>query len=419
MPTTSEVVRLREWTPTEVECDIAELRLLRDVFKAEISPARASGDRQVWRVRPSGIVGIARTDEAIVVVRPRIPVANVLTLAGASATPWTDDEAPAAARDDVHLALARLFVLTVERTLTEGVLRGYREQHDDLLTVRGRIDLAEQIRRRPGRNLPLAVNYQEHDEDVLENRVVKAAASALQRLGLADGPVQRGLHRILMTLQAVSAGASIPSPPQVHWTRMNERYRPAVELARLVLDGVGVDVAAGGVPARSLTIDMPRVFEDFLARELGKRLEFRGGVARPQDTRWWLDTGRRVSLRPDLVWDVDGAPVAVIDAKYQTVGPRDTHGDNTYQLLAYCTALGLPDGHLVYANLDGSSLAPVQVVRSGPRIHLHAFDLCVPLGQILEQVDALADRIARTAAHGRELHPERSRSAGDPRVLAP
>jgi 5-methylcytosine-specific restriction enzyme subunit McrC len=417
--TPPEVLRLVEWTATDVECSVEAVAVLQTVFRADVSPVGGAVPGRTWRVRPSSVVGIARTDHVLVVVRPRIPVANVLLIAGASATPWRDDDAPVAARDDIHLALARLFVRTVERTLSEGVLRGYREQHDDLLTVRGRIDIAEQIRRRPGHNLPLAVVYQEHDEDVTENRILKAAAGVLAQLGLGDATVERGLHRILMTLRAARPDVAT-SGTDVLWTRLNARYRPAVELARLVLGSSGVDVDAGGTPARSLTLDMPRAFEYFLARELGLRLETRGGTTRAQDTRWSLDEAQRVPLRPDIVWDVDGRPAAVVDAKYQTVGPRDAHGDNVYQLLAYCTALGLRAGHLVYANADGDHPRAMRVARGGPVIHAHALDLSRPVHDVLSQVETLAATIARTAHHemGQVHPPARHRAAGQ-RVSAP
>ncbi|MGW6225580.1 McrC family protein [Cellulosimicrobium cellulans] len=389
----SNVLHLAEWTPAEVECRPDVVAVLQDTFRADVSPARESEGPGRWRVRPSGVVGLARVGPTTVVVRPRIPVRNVLLLAVATRTPWAGSEVSALPDDELHLALARLYVTTVERTLAQGVLRGYRGQQDFLSTVRGRIDLAEQIRRHPGRAFPLAVTYQEHDEDVPENRIVKAAAVALARLGFDDPHLGRGLQRILGALSGVTPIAH-SERPVVHWSRLNERYQPAVALAQLVLDGVGLDLVAGSAAARSLTLDMPRLFETFLAHELGRRLAARRGVSRPQDTHWWLDEARRVPLRPDLVWDVDGAPAAVIDAKYQSVGPRDNHGANLYQMLAYCTALDLPDGHLIYAHADSAPPLPVRVVHSGPTIHVHALDLALPFPSVLAQLDVLATEVS-------------------------
>ncbi|GAA3220420.1 McrC family protein [Oerskovia jenensis] len=198
--------------------------------------------------------------------------------------------------------------------------------------VQGRIDIAEQVRRRPDVALPLAVRYQEHDEDVVENRTLKAAATALRRLGIDDPEVRRGLRRIQLTLADV-APLDVPgASSRVVWSRLNERYRPAVALAQLVLDGSGIDLSAGSTSALSLTLSMPAVFEGFLERFLGPRLRSHGGTVTAQATAWPLDVAGKVPLRPDLVWHDAGVSRAVMGAKYQSTGPPATHGGNVYQL---------------------------------------------------------------------------------------
>lgn len=394
-----ESVRLTEWTTSTVACDLATVRLLQDRFRAQVSPAREQvpGALPRWDVRAGGVVGVVRTDQGTVVVRPRIPVANVLYLAGAGEHRW-GESVGLAMQDELHTALARLFVLVTQRTLADGVLRGYREKQDDLPTVRGRIDIAEQVRRRPGVALPLAVRYQEHDEDVVENRTLKAAATALHRLGIDDPEVRRGLRRIQLTLADVAPLDAPGASNRVVWSRLNERYRPAVALAQLVLDGSGIDLSAGSTSALSLTLSMPAVFEGFLERVLGPRLRSRGGTVTAQATAWSLDVAGKVPLRPDLVWHDADVPRAVVDAKYQSTGPQATHGDNVYQLLAYCTALGLSEGHLVYAHSVGETPSPVQVVHDGPVIHTHALDLGTTPSEILRQVDHVAESIAGRAS---------------------
>ena len=60
------------------------------------------------------------------------------------------------------------------------LLHGYREEEDALQTVRGRIRLDDQMRRRPGFLLPVEVRYDEFTDDILENRLVKAAVVRLK-----------------------------------------------------------------------------------------------------------------------------------------------------------------------------------------------------------------------------------------------
>jgi 5-methylcytosine-specific restriction enzyme subunit McrC len=71
------------------------------------------------------------------------------------------------------------------------------------------------------------------------------------------------------------------------------------------------------------------------------------------------------------VWRKRGVPVAVVDAKYKAKKYQGYPNSDLYQLLAYCTVLGLPQGHLVYAK--GTERAARHRVRqSGTEIFCHA-----------------------------------------------
>jgi 5-methylcytosine-specific restriction enzyme subunit McrC len=115
--------------------------------------------------------------------------------------------------------------------------------------------------------------------------------------------------------------------------------------------------------------------------------------------RHHLDVARRVTLRPDILWRVGGSPVAVIDAKYKAEKPRGYPNADLYQLLAYCTVLGLDAGHLVYAR--GSEVPALhEVKQSGIKIHCHALDLSKPPDALLAEITNLADKIAATSGAG-------------------
>jgi 5-methylcytosine-specific restriction enzyme subunit McrC len=112
----------------------------------------------------------------------------------------------------------------------------------------------------------------------------------------------------------------------------------------------------------------------------------------------YLDVAGRVALRPDIVWRVNGSAAAVIDAKYKAEKPSGYPNADLYQLLAYCTVLGLPVGHLVYA--AGNEEAARHVVRqAGIEIVCHALDLAQPPTEILTAIRDLARKIVASGPH--------------------
>jgi 5-methylcytosine-specific restriction enzyme subunit McrC len=57
----------------------------------------------------------------------------------------------------------------------------------------------------------------------------------------------------------------------------------------------------------------------------------------------------RVAMKPDLLIRARGRDVAVGDAKYKELAPADWPHADLYQLVAYCDALQLRRGLLIYA----------------------------------------------------------------------
>jgi len=68
-----------------------------------------------------------------------------------------------------------------------------------------------------------------------------------------------------------------------------------------------------------------------------------------------LDLQKRIRLIPDLTWWRGGTRKAVIDAKYKPLTDQRFPNADAYQMLAYCTALGLDRGYLVYAKDAGEA----------------------------------------------------------------
>jgi 5-methylcytosine-specific restriction enzyme subunit McrC len=96
------------------------------------------------------------------------------------------------------------------------------------------------------------------------------------------------------------------------------------------------------------------------------------------------------------VWYRHGAPAAVADAKYKAESPSGYPNADLYQMLAYCTALGLPRGHLIYAKGAGDAVRHV-VREAGVEILGHALGLDCQPEILLSQVNGLPGFLAQTS----------------------
>jgi 5-methylcytosine-specific restriction enzyme subunit McrC len=372
----------------EVDLNVHQAAALTASKIVSVAPIEAGR----WLVGGTGKVGVARIGDITLRVTPKLPVGRIFYLLGFGRRfEWRDDLVPYDTATDLVHVLADAFVRQADRALGLGVIPGYIERDGELAVVRGRMRYREQVTRRFGQITPLLVRYDDFTIDIAENQLIRAAAKILRTVPGLDPIVTRKLRAIMQRLDDVSD--LIPGQPLPNWraSRRNAHYDTVLWFASMVLKHRSVDLPAGAVEVNGFIIDMATVFEDFVTAALTDSLERIDGRVRPQDPQT-LDVNDTVKMAPDLVWYRGGRPIAVIDAKYKVEKVAGYPNADLYQMLAYCTALGLPVGHLVYAK--GNEAEQQLTVRgSGVQLHAHALDLELIPAQLLAQVDDVALKV--------------------------
>ena len=403
-------ISLQEYVPSEPHrFSPDELAvLLREAKSLDLS-IRPTTSEGMYVLTAGATVGAVEVSGLPVLIRPKIGIPQLLSLAcyaiGKVRFQKADFDFPEHTALPDALALA--FVSAARRAFARGLLHGYRTEEEVLQTVRGRIRFDDQIRRRFGVPLPVEVRYDEFTDDILANRLVKAAAMRLGGMRLRSPDARRGLGWVAAMLDNVSYVEFPPSDvPEVTFDRLNEHYRGVVTLARLILRRGAFEAGRGQVRASGFLMDMNQVFQEFvtvaLREALGVPERLFGEGSIPS-----LDEAERVHLRPDLVWRDGSSCVFVGDAKYKRIRDERIPNADLYQLLAYTTALDLPGGLLVYVQDEDERESATYTVRhSGKRLEVAALDLSGTLDQVLERVGELAGKVK--ALRGEARHMQRA-----------
>lgn len=386
---------LREWTTsTGVELSRGEIDVLRSTMRTSVQPT--VGDSGLWDVTPGNVVGAVKVGLRTIIIEPKMDISRVLFLLGYVADPkvWREEDAEVEHATDVVSAVAQLLVNLGLRALRRGLLHGYRTCEDHLSVVRGRIDVATQLRVRPGLSLPVAVRYQEYDQDVLENQLLLAACQMFRAVPIRSATARRGLHRLSSILEGVTGSYFLAtSVPPITWTRLNIHYRSAVELARVLLQQRSPDLHAGKMSSGAMVLDMSSVFEAFVRVSLREALCMTGQeMPTGEDCpALALDRAGRVRLQPDLtIWQA-GRCSFVGDVKYKRDAGKGNPAD-LYQMLAYAVSTRLPSAMLVYA--DGPpSPTLINIENANVLLMLERLDLAQPTRALLQRVDQLASTI--------------------------
>lgn len=387
------LVRLSEYrSEPAVRLSVEERDGLRRIAGVTVEPTPGLSDH--YDVTPASTIGALTIGSLAVEIRPKIPIDRVLFMLSYAIDPasWQSTGFDFD-QDSLIEAIIPGFVRQVQAAVRPGLLQGYRTEEEALTTVRGRIRIDDQIRKRHGVAPPIEVRFDEFTEDIEVNRLIKAAVTRLHALRIRSRSVKQALRGLDLAMAPISAvNYDQAALPVITWNRLNERYRAAVELAKLILKSTSYEFRNGGVRSSGFLVDMNQVFEDFAVVALRESLDVDAREFPQGDGKLRLDEAGMLTLRPDISWWTEGRCQFVGDLKYKRVGRSGGKHPDVYQLLSYVVAADLSAGMLIYAAGEADE-AVHDVVHVGRRLTVTSVDLSGSPQEILAEIAAVAAQI--------------------------
>ena len=206
LATPTQILPLREYVSSSpVPMSPDQLRSLRAIAPSiEITPADEPG-RVI--LKPKSHVGTVTIEGLGLVVQTKIPLSRVLFMVayGMERIRWQRACFDWAEDVDLVEAVVPAFVSHVRRVARRGLLQGYQTVDEAAMAIRGRIRFDDQIRERLGIVPPVEVTFDEYTVDILENRLLRAAAQRLTRMRLRSDASRASLRQAFLALDLVSA----------------------------------------------------------------------------------------------------------------------------------------------------------------------------------------------------------------------
>ena len=237
----------------------------------------ASGIEGGYHLTSGSVVGAVEAEELSVLIEPKITIPNLLSLAcyTVGRVKFRKEEFEYSEEHALPDILALALASQARRAFANGLLQGYLVEEQALLTVRGRLNFEEQLRRRFDYPLPAELKYDEFTNDILANQLVKASRLQAGRLRLRSPKARESMGWVASILAEVSLVEFRPaSVPEVRFDRLNEHYRRVVELSRLILRHGAIESSRGELSASGFLVDMNVLFQEFLTQALREALGF-------------------------------------------------------------------------------------------------------------------------------------------------
>lgn len=356
----------------------------------------AEADPSLVRFRATSYVGAIVLPGHTIWVRPKSAPDNLFRMltVGVPAGTWAREQVGFERAEEVVTGIAEAVLRCVHLATARGILHGYRETEERSPALRGRL-MIDSLARQPWALAPAPCRFDDFTADVWENRMLQAAVRVIGGWGGYPGIRRECAH----LLDRLSEAADEPSASLLDhdptYTRLNEHYRPALELARLVLRGHSFAETRGGLVAQSFMIDMNDLFERWVTDELARRLEPTVRVVAQDSTH--LAEGRRVAIRPDLVFRRGSRTLSVGDVKYKLTGDGMARSADYFQLLAYCTTYDVPSGVLIYCTADAPPDSEVVIRHSGQRLYCISLPLHGGPELVAQRLERVAELVSQSS----------------------
>ena len=268
--------------------------------------------------------------------------------------------------------LTRILTISTDRIIRRGLDRGYKDVSEEMYGVRGRIDIANTIKRNGFANTRLTCNYEELDYSVLHNQIIKTTLVNLSHVnGLDKGLREEVLdlvHR-LKDIEPMELNQNVFSKVRFH---SNIRgYRLPISVCKMIYDQLLPSENAGRYEFVNMTDEkLFRIFEKFIFNFYKKHLDHTIYTHIKKERLGWQETdfeGGIEDFLPTMETDVslsNATSKLVVECKFyesaiqsRSMGDLNIKGtfisNHLYQLFAYIKNLEIKDksilsGLLVY-----------------------------------------------------------------------
>jgi 5-methylcytosine-specific restriction enzyme subunit McrC len=343
--------------PRAMLLDAEVLALIRS-DKFDVEPASPFND-YTYGLRSRGWVGqIPVGEDLLVRVSPKVPVANLFRMLEVAYNLRSfrlfDGEIQIESLEDVYERIVSILARRLLDRARKGLYRSYIDEGDDLPYVRGSIDIVGAMLNGI-RGIPrIPCFYEEHTADLEDNRILLWTLHQVRRQALRQEKVKIELDRARRALAGAITLEQCSPTDCVNrlYHRLNADYAPMHGLCRFILEQTGPGVRSGDQAFIPFELNMPQLFETFVAEWL--RANSLPGVTVRCQHNAQLDANFEMKIHVDIVLSEERSqcPIAVLDTKYKTSElPSES---DIYQIAFYARELQVNRAMLVYPSMPAS-----------------------------------------------------------------
>lgn len=247
------------------------------------------------------------------------------------------------------------FMDETESLLHQGLTKKYRKTEGNLTTLKGKLLINDQISKNIVHAERFFASYQVYDRNNIYNGILQETLKCIYLINTSESISKRCSSLLLNFPECAKLKFTEKLFHRLKYDRKTERYKKAIELARIIILNYHPDIKGGSNHILAIMFDMNLLWETYIYHSLQKAAVNRGNqeLVSPQAQKpFWKNktANRNLRLKPDIVIRKpnanNGESAVVIDTKWKY--ESGVSSQDIRQMYAYGRYFGALNNYLLY-----------------------------------------------------------------------
>lgn len=243
----------------------------------------------------------------------------------------------------------QLFLEETEILLHQGLVKKYRNKISNQTALKGKLLIYQQVTKNLVHAERFYVSHQVYDRDNIYNSILEETLHCISSVNASDSISKLAGKLLLSFPECRPVKVSAKLFGRINYDRKTERYKTAIELARIILLNYHADLKGGNNNILAIMFDMNLLWETFIFKMMvtaSNDPEISCDV-RPQEIEpfWQHPDKWTLHLKPDIVVRKNEVTY-ILDTKWKY--QKDTSTEDVRQMYAYGNYWGAKKRYLMY-----------------------------------------------------------------------